>query len=293
MMRIVSLWLVMLLCVACGYAQDESIKIGPADLIHIKVLEAPELEQSVRVTDSGNVSLMVGGEVKVAGLTPAEAALAIRDQLIKKGYFLNPHVTVLIDQPATQNVTIMGQVHSPGSYPIGTPRSVVEVLAMAGGITDLADRNITIERRSTKEKIKYFYSNQSSKALDTSVYVYPGDIVNVPKAEIVYVLGDVGRPGGFPMTTNDSKLSVLQAVSLAGGTQPSAVPSSTKLIRKGPNGEYVVIKLPLSAMQKGRHSDFQLQADDIIYVPFSYTRNIAVNINSLLAAAASASVYRF
>lgn len=285
--------LLLFCCAASCYAQKESLTVGPADVLHVKVLEAPELEQSARVTDAGTFPLIVGGSVKVIGLTPADAALVIKQALVDGHYLLTPHVSVTIEQPATQNVSILGQVRLPGSYPIGTPRTVLEVLSLAGGLNDLADRKITIERRGSKEKVDYFLSNKSETALDTSVLVYPGDTLVVPKAEVVYMLGDVSRPGGYAMVTNDTKLSALQALTLAGGTPPHAVPSHARLIRKQPDGSHVEIPLQLSAMQKGKLGDIPLQADDIIYVPFSYLRNMAVNIGSLLASTASAAIYRF
>ncbi len=286
--------LLITICFAtCCYGQNDSLTIGPADLLHIKVLEAPELEQNTRVTDSGTVPLILGGNVKVVGMTPSEAAEAIQKVLVEGHYLLSPHVTVTLDQPGTQNVTVMGQVRLPGSYPIGTPRSAMDVLALAGGPTDLASRKITIERRNTKETIEFFLSNKSDVALKANVVVFPGDIVLVPKADVVYILGNVTRPGGFTMATNDGKLSILQAVALAGGTPPTAVPSKTRLIRKQADGTYIEVNVQLSAMQKGRQSDLPLQADDIVYIPFSYLKNMAMGIDSLLSAATAASIYHF
>ena len=126
-----------------------------------------------------------------------------------------------------------------------------------------------------------------------NVPVYPGDTVLVPKADVVYVLGDVNRPGGIAIVTNDSKLSALQALSLAGGTPPNAVPSHSRLIRKQADGSHVELPLQLSAMQKGKEPDIPLQGDDIIYVPFSYARNMAVGAGSLVGATSSAAIYRF
>jgi polysaccharide export outer membrane protein len=190
-------------------------------------------------------------------------------------------------------VTVVGQVRSPGSYETDTPRTILDVVALAGGLTDLADRKIVLERRGTKETIEYFVSNDATAALKEQPLIFPGDTVLVAKASFVYVLGDVGHPGGFAATTNDSHLSVLQVVALAGGTPPNAVPSKARLIRRTDNGGYVEIHLPLSDMQKGKHADLTLQADDIIYVPYSYLRNMAINIDALVAAATTASIYRF
>jgi polysaccharide export outer membrane protein len=280
-------------CVACCAAQNESLTIGPGDLVHVKVLEASELEQSTRVTDAGNLTLILGGNVHVAGLTPPEAALAIQRALITGRYILNPHVSVLTEQTATQNVTILGQVRSPGSYSIATPRPVLDVLALAGGLTEIANRTITIQRRGSKERLNFVVANSANDALDGSVSVHPGDTVIVSKADVVYILGDVNRPGGIAIVTNDQKLSAVQAISLAGGTPPNAVPSHTRLIRKAADGTHTEIPLQLSAMEKGKQPDIQLQADDILYVPFSYTRNMAVGAGSLVSATSSAAIYHF
>ncbi|MGB9144394.1 MAG: polysaccharide biosynthesis/export family protein [Acidobacteriaceae bacterium] len=274
-------------------APKESLLIGPADSITIQVLEAPELTQHVRVTDAGYVPLIVGGSVKVSGLTPAQASRAVENALKKGNFVLNPHVTITDDQQATQNVTVLGQVKTPGYYPIGTPRSVLDVLALAGGPTDLADRHITIQRHDSDTRIQYFLSNHSNTALDTSVMVYPGDTVIVPQIDVVYVLGDVPRPGGYPMATNDGTLSLLQAVSLAGSDIPNAVARKTRLLRKQPNGTYVVMQLNLKKMEKGEERDMLLQPNDIVYIPFSYIKNIGTNLGSIVAASGSAAIYRY
>ncbi len=292
-MRIHRVLLLFICAAPFGYAQKESLLIGPGDTLHIKVLEAPELEQTVRVTDAGTVPLVIGGNVSVAGLSPGAAASAVRDALVTGHYLLNPHVSLTQDQMATQNVSVLGQVRAPGNYPTATTRTILEVLTLAGGLTDVASRDLTIRRHGTGERIIYFYSNDSKAALNDDIVVYPGDTIIVPKVDVVYTLGDVLRPGGFPMATNNSKLSVLQAVSLAGGTTHTAVPSDARLVRKNADGTYQEIPLPLSDMQKGRKPDMQLQADDIIYVPFSYLRNAALGITSLLAAASSAAIYQF
>jgi polysaccharide export outer membrane protein len=287
-------WLMFLFCCAAScYAQTESVTIGRGDVLHVKVLEAPDLEQSVRVTDAGTLTLILGGNVQVAGLTPTEAAQAIEKVLVNGHYVLTHHVSVTLDQTVTENVTITGQVRSPGSYAINTPRPILDVLALAGGLTDVADRKVTIQRHATKERTIFVVSNSANSALDTSVVVFPGDTVIVPKAEVVYILGDVNRPGGIAMVTNDSRLSALQAISLAGGTPPNAVPSHARLIRKQADGTHVELPLQLSAMQKGKQPDIPLQADDIIYVPFSYARNMAVGAGALVGSASSAAIYKF
>lgn len=285
--------IILLACMTlAASAQQESLLIGPGDQLSILVFDTPDLTQHVRVTDAGEVPLVMGGGVKLSGLTPGQAAVAIEEALVKGNILNHPHVTVTVDQYATQNISVMGEVRTPGLFPLPTPRGILDVLAMAGGLTELADRKIVIERRATHERFNYIVSNDGSAALDQKVVVYPGDTVLVAKVGVVYVLGDVGRPGGFAMATNDSTISVLEAVALAGGTPPTAVPSHARLIRKTPQG-YAETNLPLSDMQKGKVADMPMFANDIVYVPFSYARSMVVNASSIIAVAGSAAVYHF
>jgi len=287
-------WLVAsLMAASLAAAQSpESLLIGPGDFLHVQVFDTPELEQHARVTDAGELPLILGGNVKVAHLAPADAARVIEKRLLDGHFLLNPRVLVSIDEYATQKVSVLGEVKTPGAYPINTPRSVLDVLTLAGGLTDLADRKILIERQGTGERVLYFVSNQAGVAMDTAVKVNPGDTILVAKAGIVYVLGDVGRPGGYTMTNNEAQISVLELVARAGGTNHSAVPSHAKLIRKS-GGGYIEMPLPLSAMQKGNRADLPLRADDIVYVPFSYIRNFGMQAAGIAGAVGSAAVYRF
>ena len=129
-------------------AKEESLLIGPGDQLHVQVFATPDLEQHPRVTDAGDVPLMLLGNVRVTGLTPAQAAVTIEKDLIAGNFLLHPQVTVTVEQFATQGVTVLGQVRQPGTFPVTAPRSIFDMIAMAGGLTDVADRAITIERKS-------------------------------------------------------------------------------------------------------------------------------------------------
>lgn len=272
--------------------QNETLLIGPGDLLNIKVLDTPELDQSARVTDAGTIPLIVGGEVKVSSLTPEAAARRLESALLDGHFLLHPHVAVSVAEFATQKVSVLGEVKAPGAYPISTPRSILNVLTLAGGLTDLADRTILIQRHGSSEKIPYLVSNKADTALETAIQVNPGDTILVPKAGLVYVLGDVARPGGYTMTNNEAQITVLQLIARAGGTNHSAVPSHAKLIHQT-GTTFVEEPLPLSAMQKGKHSDLPLHANDIIYVPFSYMRNFGMQATGIVSSVGSAAMYKF
>jgi polysaccharide export outer membrane protein len=289
--------MILALTVASGFAQtaaapssQETLLIGPGDQLHISVFDTPELEQHARVTDDGNVPLVFLGNVHVGGLTPEGAARVIDAGLQQKGYMKHPQVTVQIDVYATQGVLVLGQVKSPGLVQIETSRTVLDVLGLAGGLNDLAARKITIERHGTGERVQYFVSNNPEEAFDHSILVHPGDKLMVPKAEIAYLLGDVGKPGGYTFTNNRGQLTALQMLSMAGGTPSTASPGNARLIRRTADG-YTETHIQLSDMQKGKAADFVLQPDDIIYVPFNYLKNILTNSSQIIGAAASASIY--
>lgn len=270
----------------------ESLLIGKGDLVHVQVFDTPELEEHARVSDAGTLQLVVGGPVKIEGLTPSQAGHAIEDVLLKGNLLSHPHVIVSVEEYATQKVSVLGEVRVPGSYSIVTQRSVIDVLSLAGGLTEQADRKVMIQRHGSAERIPYFVSNTPGTALESAVMVNPGDTLIVPKAGVVYVLGDVGRPGGYTMNNNQTQISVLELVARAGGTNHSAVPSHAKLIRKTDHG-YVSSPIQLSAMQKGKTADIMLQPDDVVYVPFSYARNFAVSASGVAASLGSAAIYRF
>jgi polysaccharide export outer membrane protein len=282
----------MSLSLAALAQSEESLRIGPGDQIHVTVVDSPELDQHPRVTDAGEVPLIGVGAVKVAGLTPAEAATAVHDKLIAAHYLNHPEVTVTVEQYATQTVSVLGQVRASGAYPIGTARPVVDVLALAGGLNEVADRNIVIERRGDPEHpVHYNLANDGVLALQTSVLVYPGDTVMVPKAGIVYVLGDVNRPGGFVMDNNSTELTLLQALARAGGVSRTAKQGHAKLLHKDATG-YHETQLSLGEIQKGKQQDIALAPGDVLYVPFSYAKNIAVSGSSgIISSLSSAAVY--
>jgi polysaccharide export outer membrane protein len=290
-MRILKVLLILIATVVVCFGQTESLLIGAGDQLRVEVFDTPEMSQRVRVTDAGEIPLMFIGNVKVANLTPGEAARAIEDTLKSKQLMTHPQVTVSVAEYATQQVSVMGQVRNPGVFYITAPVPVINLLSNAGGLTDAADRNITIQRHGdSQHTVKYFFSNNSDDALQTSVMIYPGDIVMVPKAGIVYVLGDVGRPGGYTMSNNDSQMTVLEALATAGDTNKTAIISKVKLVRKTING-ITEIPISLGAMRKGKQPDIAMQSNDVLYVPFSYMKNLALNASQITASATSAMIY--
>lgn len=279
------------LAAPCFAQNGETLLIGPGDLVSITVFDTPEMTQDLRVNDAGVVRLQLIGDVNIGGQTPADAAKTIEDSLISHQIMKAPQVTIHVKDYVTQDVSILGEVKNPGPYQITTPQTVLRVLALAGGLLDDANRKITIERHNQPDqKFDYYLANDANQAMQTAVMVHPGDTVIVPRAPIVYIMGDIARPGGYAIATNDSKLSMLQLVSMAGSLNKTAK-NNLKLIRKDVDGQQKEIPIQLTAIQKGKQPDIFLQQGDIVYVPFSWMRNAAMTSSNIAASTSSAMIY--
>jgi polysaccharide export outer membrane protein len=175
---------------------------------------------------------------------------------------------------------------------IATPRPILDVLALAGGLTPTADRHILIERQGDQHPLTYYVSNDGKQAIEQQVMVNPGDTVLVVRAGIVYILGDVNRPGGYVMSNNESQLTLLQGLALAGGASRAAKQGHAHLIRKKPEGGYTDTEFSIGDVQKGKRPDLALMPGDVLYLPFSYGRNFVTSgATSIAASATGAAIY--
>jgi len=276
-----------------GAAQSptgNSLLISPGDELHISILDMPDMDQTPRVTDAGDVPVQGIGSVRVVNMTPGEAASAIHDRFVSAHYLNHPQVSVVVNQYATQEVTLIGEFRTPGSYPIATPRPILDIIALGGGLNDGADRNIVVERHGDlNNTVHYNVNNDADRAIKEQVMVNPGDTVVVAKAGIVYVLGDVNRPGGYTMNNNESKMSLLEALSTAGGAARTAKLGNARLIRKVDHSE---TQISIGDIQRGKRPDFAMAPGDILFVPFSYAKNLLITSSAgIVGAASAASIY--
>ena len=247
-------------------AANSEIRIGISDLLEIRVYGVPDLAQTDRVSSTGEIYMPLVGTVKVVGLTTEEAARAIQNKLRDGGYLRDPQVTILTREFATQGITVIGEVSKPGVYAILGDRRLFDAISLAGGTTDKAGRTVTVTRRGRPtEPIQVELNADASKAVASNIVIYPGDTIMVSRAGIVYVVGDVGRPAGFTMDNNEH-MTVLQAIALAGGTNPTASLDSAKIIRRTANGP-TEVPMPLKKILTAKAEDMPLQAEDVLFVP--------------------------
>jgi polysaccharide export outer membrane protein len=246
------------------------IRIGAGDLLAVTVFDVPELTQALRVDDTGDATLLLIGRQHLAGLTTDEAQSLIARQLKEESYIVDPQVSVLIQEYSTQGVSVVGEVKKPGMYPVLGNQGILDVVAEAGGMTEMAGGEVTLRRNGTEKTIVMQFSTGNRVNVVQDVQLQPGDKVIVPRAGMVYVIGDVNRPGGFIMQTNGN-MSLLQAVAMAAGTTPTSALNSSRLIRRTESG-YTEIPLQLKQIMKGSQADLSLTAEDIVVIPSSNTK---------------------
>jgi polysaccharide export outer membrane protein len=246
-----------------------NIAIGAGDLLSIVVFDTPELTTSVRVSQDGEVNLPVLGMMRLAGMNTIEAARRIEDELRSRHLILDPHVTVFIAEYASQGATVMGEVRSPGVYPTLGTRKMLDMISIAGGMQTTAGKTVTIVHRDDPQHPVNIalQSGPATMYAQENPVILPGDTVIVAKAGVVYVIGDVLKPGGF-LIDNNSPISVMQSITLAGGWDKTAALSKTKLIRKTSEGREEV-DLDLKHVTYGSQADINVKDGDILFVPSS------------------------
>ncbi|WP_394754521.1 polysaccharide export protein EpsE [Crenothrix sp.] len=191
--------------------------IGADDALRIAVYGYEDLKTETRVSTDGRISFPLVGEVSVAGKTTFEVEHELASMLKSGGFILDPQVTVAVTEFKSQQVSVLGQVHKPGRYGLEAANTLVDVIAMAGGITDLGDEKAVVAHRNagsiTKQEINLREILESTKKTDL-LPVQQGDIIYIPKAPMFYIYGEVQRSGSYRI---EPKLTVAQAISLGGG----------------------------------------------------------------------------
>jgi polysaccharide export outer membrane protein len=271
-------------------AGDSSLlKLGQGDLIEVNVYNVPELTTKARIGNSGDIYLPLIDYVHVGDLTVEEAQGLIEKRLGDGGFVRSPHVTIFVDESSSQGVTVLGEVSRPGIYPDVGDRKLYEMISQAGGFTPSAAHKVSIARRNQAQSLNLNLPRNLADDLTNNVEVLPGDTIMIPKAPIVYVVGDVARPSG--LLVDNGTLTVLQAIALAGGTNRTAKMGGVRIIHKSPSGMTETI-VPLKKMLEAKTPDVTLQADDILFVPVSGGRVLAgKSFDAAMSLATAVTIY--
>jgi polysaccharide export outer membrane protein len=247
------------------------LRIGSGDLIEVSMFENPDLSGRYRVDEMGDITIPLIGPVHVADMTADEAAAKI-ERLYVEGQILlpaNSHATVFISEYATQGITINGEVKTPGVYPALGVHKLNDLIAAAGGITPFAASHVVITHKDDPgNPTTIEYNPTALKPIIPDVQIFPGDSILIPRAGVVYVAGNVARPGVYVLDGRRS-LTVEAAMALSGGGGKASAMKRVQLVRTLDDGRKEAITIPVNLIYKGQAPDVALIDGDILYVPTS------------------------
>lgn len=277
-----------LLCgiVICGVSNPavaSDYKVGIGDVLTITVLGESEFSGVFKVSTDGTIDYPYLRKIEVKDKTIEELGTLVTDKL-KEGYFKDPQVTVAIKEYLSQQILIVGGVPKPGKYVLTGQTRIIDALSMAGGIGNQSGKKIILLRGGkisndsdaaaalkTVERVDPmiidYYSLVHQGDFSQNLVMKDGDIINVPEANQIFVFGNVAKPGPVKY---EEKMTILQAVNLAGGPTPTASTKSTYILRQSTEGQKKIpIRLDKILENKERNA-IALLADDVIVVPESF-----------------------
>jgi polysaccharide export outer membrane protein len=258
----------------------------------VHVVDFPEIgDKPFPVDLDGSIRLPVVGAVQVAGMRVSQIEAAIAEKL--KTYLLHPDVTVSVTEFRSQPVSVLGAVGQPGVQQVQGRKTLVEVISQAGGLGPEAGPVLKISRSLRWGPIplpnavndpsgEYSVAEIDIKSLlearnpSENLLVRPNDVISVPKATMVYVIGEVVKPGNFAMSSHE-RTTALQVVSMAGGFAKLAKSKEAHILRLEPGStERKDIPINLSKIMEAKAPDVALQAEDILYVPNSLPKSVGL-----------------
>lgn len=249
-------------------------RIGPGDLLEVKVFEVDQLSQTVRVSEDGSLTLPLLGRVVVEGLTQ-EGVVQKLTGLLSAKYVKNPQVTIFIKEYKNQQVAVIGAVVKAGSYELVGRKNLLQIISMAGGFSESAGNGVLILREGPDGRTKTIAIDLKDLLVNgnqaLNLPIEPNDVINVPvdREMKVFVMGRVTRPGAVTAKLSEG-VTLLQAIADAGGLAEGAKKGSVTITRKDSAGKEQKIKVNLADILRGRKKDVRLQEGDVVFVPESF-----------------------
>jgi polysaccharide export outer membrane protein len=286
-----------------------SYVLGPEDQVNIRVLNADEIDgKPVPVDSEGFIRLPLVGKIRAGGLSIDQLEAELVKQL--KTYLQDPQVAISVTEFRSQPVSVIGSVKNPGVHQVQGRKTLLEMLSMAGGIDAEAGHNIKITRRKEYGSIplssavadpsgNYIVADVDlTSLLDASnpqenIEVRPYDVITVPRGELIYVMGQVRRPGGFVLRQREN-MSALQALSLAEGLDQAASPQNARILRTVVGApQRTEIYVDLRKILQGKSSDVQLQPNDVLFIPNSVPKRAVIRgLEAALQVGTGLAIYR-
>ncbi len=244
-------------------------KLGAGDLLEVTVFQVDELNTKARVNGAGMIILPLLGEVDVKGLTTTEVDELVTQKLAAD-YLHDPQVSIFISEYKSQQIPVMGAVNQAKVHNLTRPRTVLELITMSGGLSDVAGSKIYVQTSLVNPQTGQLEPHSiiidineiiDSGNADYNIVLNGGDSIYVPEAGVVFVEGSVVKPGAYPI---QGEMGVLKAIAIAGGTVFEANEGAIQIIRNGSLEEVATINL--KAIRSGNSDDILLEDGDIVVV---------------------------
>lgn len=271
---------------------DSSYILGPGDQITVRAVDVEQItDKPIPVDLNGDIRLPMAGRLRVSGLTVPQVEADITKRL--KTYVLHPDVSVSIAEFRSQPVSVIGAVKTPGVQQVQGRKTLVEMLALAGGLDTTAGSTLKITRRLEWGRIplaaaaddptgRFSVAEVNLKSIlrannpEENILVKPYDVISVPRADSIYVIGQVQKGGSFLLNERDD-VTVLQALSMAGGLDRAAKPQEAKILRRLPEAsERKEIAVNLKKILDGKTPDVLMKPEDILFVPSSVSKRASL-----------------
>ena len=262
--------------------------IGSGDLLGIEVFDVPELSREVRVNETGYISLpLMPSKVRAGGLTPYQLQDKLAELLQGNGLVSAPQVTISLKEQHSQPITVIGSVKTPMVIQALRRTTLLQALSQAGGIAEDAGSTVIVTRAipdvaESEDQVDVpvpadpqSFTINLSDVLESgdsrfNIPLVGGDVVSVPRAGIIYVVGAVNHPGGFLLQNDLEHMTMLKMMSLAGGPTNTAKMKNAVILRKNPaTGKREQVPVNLNKVMHLKEQDAELQANDILFVPDS------------------------
>jgi polysaccharide export outer membrane protein len=271
---------------------NSSYILGPGDQLSFHIVDLEEItDKPIAVDLSGHIRLPMVGRLKASGLTIAQLEAGVAEKL--EVYLLHPDVSVSIVEFRSQPVPVIGAVKTPGVQQVQGRKTLLEVLSLAGGLDTTAGSTLKITRRLEWGRIplagatddptgQFSVAEVSLKSImeasnpEENILIKPYDIISVPRAETIYVIGQVQKSGGFVLNDRE-EVTVLQALSMAGGLDRTAQAQNARILRRQPGAPTrTEIAVDLTRILSGKVPDVPMESEDILFVPNSFPKRAAI-----------------
>jgi polysaccharide export outer membrane protein len=257
----------------------DEYQLGAQDRINVIVFGAETFSGEFAVDESGAVAVPLLGPIPAANRTPRQLEEDLEARL-RETYMRDPHVTVSVLEMRSHGISVLGAVNAPGVHQVAGKATLLDVLAQAEGLSDAAGNRITVTRPGAagEENVEVNLSNLLFAGTpDANIEVRAGDIVHVHAASLVYVVGEVNNPGGFTMPLGEP-MTVLQALSMAQGTNNLAADWNSVIVRSRPDGTQVEIPVDVGKVLDGELVPPAMEPSDVLYIPRNGTKAAAIGV---------------